>query len=68
MQSNFHTLTNPRGNSPTRSTSKHGVEQRTKFSAHNHKANKAINENTFFSWTSKNFYRTSYNDMSSRVS
>ena len=68
MKSNFHTMTTPRGSSPSRSTSRHGVEQRTKFSANNHKATKAISENTFFAWTSNNFYRTSYNDMSSRVS
>jgi hypothetical protein len=42
-------------------------ETKNKFSHDNHRKD-SIAEPTFFAWTSKNMYRTSYNDMSKRVS
>ena len=44
------------------------LEYKNKFSIENPKKNTEIFENNFFRWTSGNFYRTSYNDMGSRVS
>lgn len=44
------------------------LESRTKFSFENSSRQKPLGENTFFQWTNSNFYRTSYNDMSDRVS
>ena len=44
------------------------LESNTKYSFANHKQGQQFGENEFFSWTNNNFYRTSYNDMSSKVS
>lgn len=43
------------------------LEYKNKFKIENPKANRAIEEPKFFRWTTKNFYRTSYNDMKSPV-
>ena len=42
-------------------------ETKNKFNNSNCRT-ESIVEPTFFEWTSKNMYRTSYNDMSKRVS
>jgi hypothetical protein len=42
-------------------------ETKNKFNNSNRRSD-SIAEPTFFAWTSKNMYRTSYNDMSKRVS
>lgn len=42
-------------------------ETKNKFNNENRRAD-SIAEPTFFAWTSKNMYRTSYNDMHNRVS
>lgn len=44
------------------------LESVTKFKIHNPKATQIFTENEFFQWSDKNFYRTSYTDMSSKVS
>lgn len=44
------------------------LEYKNKFTIANPKKNSDIIESNFFGWTSSNFYRTSYNDMGSRVS
>jgi len=44
------------------------LETKTKFSFHNQRANSVVPEASFASWSNKNFYRTSYNDMSFKVS
>ena len=43
------------------------LESNTKFSFANHRAGERVMEQTFTSWTDKNFYRTSYNDMAVKV-
>ena len=43
------------------------LESKTKTSFHNHRAKTAVGERTFTKWTNDNFYRTSYNDMSVKV-
>lgn len=43
------------------------LESVTKFKIHNPKATQIFTENEFFQWSDKNFYRTSYTDMSSKV-
>ena len=43
------------------------LESNTKFSFNNHKATNKFGEEEFFKWSSKNFYRTSYNDMAAKV-
>lgn len=44
------------------------LESKTKFSFNNHRASDKFSENQFFSWSNNNFYRTSYNDMTEKVS
>jgi hypothetical protein len=44
------------------------LEHKYKFSVDNPKRGKFVDEQKFFRWTNKNFYRTSYNDMRSPVS
>ena len=44
------------------------LESNTKFSFKNHRATEQFGEQTFQKWSNQNFYRTSYNDMGSRVS
>ena len=39
-----------------------------KFDHSKHKRSTTISEGNFFNWTSDHMYRTSYNDMSKRVS
>ncbi len=39
-----------------------------KFSFATHRKSGSIAEDNFFKWTSGNMYRTSYNDMSNKVS
>lgn len=39
-----------------------------KFSFNQHRKSGSITENNFFKWTSGHMYRTSYNDMSNKVS
>ena len=55
--------------STSRSTSYNSFlgETKNKFNNSNRRSD-SIAEPTFFAWTSKNMYRTSYNDMSKRVS
>lgn len=43
------------------------LESNTKFSFNNHRGTKQYNENEFASWSNNNFYRTSYHDMSEKV-
>ena len=43
------------------------LEYKNKFQITNPVKNTNIIENNFFGWTSGNFYRTSYNDMSNKV-
>ena len=45
-----------------------GGKTKTKFDFSNHKKAQSIGESNFFKWTSGNMYRTSYNDMSNKVS
>ena len=44
------------------------LESNTKFSFNNHRATDGFGENTFAKWSNNNFYRTSTNDMSAKVS
>ncbi len=44
------------------------LESVTKFKISNPKAKNIFDEKDFFQWSDKNFYRTSSNDMSSKVS
>ena len=44
------------------------LEFKNKYNIENPKKTSDIVESNFFGWTSGNFYRTSYNDMGSRVS
>lgn len=44
------------------------LESKTKFHMSNPKCNEGFNESQFFKWSENNFYRTSTNDMSSKVS
>lgn len=44
------------------------LESNTKFNINNPKSGRRFTEDQFFQWSSNNFYRTSYNDMRSRVS
>jgi len=43
------------------------LDFKNKFQIENPKKSQDIFENNFFRWTSGNFYRTSYNDMGSKV-
>ena len=43
------------------------LESVTKFKITNPKAKNIFDEKEFFQWSDKNFYRTSSNDMSSKV-
>ena len=43
------------------------LEYRNKFNVDNPKRSTAFSEDQFFRWTAGNFYRTSYNDMRSKV-
>jgi len=43
------------------------LDFKNKFNIENPKKTSDIFENNFFRWTSGNFYRTSYNDMGSKV-
>lgn len=43
------------------------LESVTKFKVTNPKAATLFNEDNFFQWSSNNFYRTSYTDMSNKV-
>ena len=44
------------------------LESKTKTVFHNPRIQQGkFNENTFAAWSNKNFYRTSYNDMSVKV-
>lgn len=43
------------------------MESNTKFDVVNPKARQIFTEDAFFKWSSKNFYRTSTNDMSSKT-
>ena len=45
-----------------------GGKTRDKFTFGSHKKSSSICEPTFFKWTNNNMYRTSYNDMSKKVS
>ena len=45
-----------------------GGKTKTKFDFSNHKKAQSIGQDNFFKWTSGNMYRTSYNDMSNKVS
>jgi hypothetical protein len=44
------------------------LEFKNKFNVDNPKRGKVVDEQRFFRWTNKNFYRTSYSDMKSPVS
>jgi hypothetical protein len=44
------------------------LEFKNKYSIENHKKSTQVEEQRFFRWTNKNFYRTAYNDMRSTVS
>ena len=44
------------------------LESNTKFSFNNPKGGKKFGEGEFFNWSNNHFYRTSYNDMASKVS
>lgn len=44
------------------------LESNTKFSFNNPKGSKKFGEQEFFNWSNNHFYRTSYNDMASKVS
>lgn len=44
------------------------LESKTKFSFANHRATQKFEEDVFAKWSNNNFYRTSYNDMSVKVS
>ena len=44
------------------------LESKTKFSFQNTRAQSALGERKFTQWSNTNFYRTSYNDMSAKVS
>lgn len=44
------------------------LESKTKFNFHNHRNNSTVSENSFAQWSNNNFYRTSYTDMSFKVS
>jgi len=43
------------------------MESNTKFDVANPKARQIFTEDAFFKWSSKNFYRTSTNDMTTKV-
>lgn len=43
------------------------LESKTKFSMSNPNVNKAYTQNHFFKWSENNLYRTSTNDMSTKV-
>jgi len=43
------------------------MESNTKFDVANPKARQIFTEDAFFKWSSKNFYRTSTNDMTTKT-
>lgn len=43
------------------------LEYKNKFSIENPNRGATVSEDTFFRWSNKNFYRTSYNDMRTPV-
>lgn len=44
------------------------LEQKSRFEIKNAKASNRLAEDNLFRWTAGNFFRTSYNDMSDKVS
>ena len=44
------------------------IETKNRFDIKNAKADSKLTENQFFGWSGQNFYRSSYNDMSQKVS
>jgi len=43
-------------------------QSKNKFSFSNHRESKTLGESDLFKWTTNNMYRTSYHDMSKKVS